>query len=268
MVRIHPRARAADRLQYAIDDRVLKKDYSDAATPDVTYAYDTWFPRQTSRLDGAGTTTFAYHPYGTSTLGAGSLSLVNGPYADDTLKHTYDELGRVKKLEIVDDATQSTASYSEAYTFDARARVTGVQNNLGASTYAFVGQSGRPSTVSYPNGMQTLYDYYAATGDFLLKQIKNLSAGTTPSVISQFDYTYRQDRSIDTWTIDQGSGATTWSFGYDGARELTSAKRQSGSSVLESSYYGYDVHERDPRGLTAAPWASTGMEIAAPPRGA
>lgn len=87
----------------------------------------------------------------------------------------------------------------------ARARVTGVQNGLGTSTYTFVGQSGRVSTASFANGMQTLYDYFSATGDFMLKQIKNLSSGTTPTIISQFDYTYRQDRSIDTWKIDQGA---------------------------------------------------------------
>lgn len=176
-----------------------------------------------SRQDGAGTTSFTYHPYGSSTLGAGRISLIDGPFTDDTQKHTYDELGRLKKLEVVDDATHSTATYSEEYTFGARSRTTGVQNNLGSSTYGFVGQSSRPSTVNYPNGMQVLYDYYGATGDFLLKQIKNLSSGTTPSILSQFDYTYRQDRSIDTWTIEQGSGATTWTFGYDGARQLTAA---------------------------------------------
>ena len=92
--------------------------------------------------------------------------------------------------------------------------------------------SGRPSTVNYPNGMQVLYDYYGVTGDFLLKQIKNLSSGTTPTVISQFDYTYRQDRSIDTWTVNQGSGATTWSFGYDGAQRMTWAtRREEGLSI-------------------------------------
>ncbi len=176
---------------------------------------------------GRGTTTFSYHPYGTSTLGAGRTSLVNGPLTDDTLKYTYDELGRLKKTEIVDDSTHTTASYAEESTFDTRARITGVQNNLGSSTYAFVGQTSRPSTVSYPNGMQVLYDYFGATSDFLLKQIKNMSAGTTPAVISQFDYTYRQDRSIDTWTVDQGSGASTWTFGYDDARQLASAKHQS-----------------------------------------
>lgn len=226
--------------KYAVDDRVTKNDYSDTATPDVLYAYDTWYPRLTSRQDGAGTTTFTYHANGSSTLGAGQVALINGPLADDTQKHTYDALGRLKKLEIVDDATQSTASYSEDLTFDARARVSGVLNTLGTTTYAFAGQSGRPTTVTYPNGMQVLYDYFGSTGDYLLKQIKNLSSGTTPTVISQFDYTYKQDRSIASWTVNQGSDATTWSFGYDAARQLTSASRGDGGVTVEANSYGYD----------------------------
>lgn len=226
---------------YGVDDRLAKKDYSDAATPDVTYAYDAWFPRLTSRVDGSGTTTFAYHPYGASANGAGQVALVNGPLANDTLKHTYDQLGRLKKLEIVDDATQTTPSYSEEYTFDSRSRVTNVVNNLGSTNYAFVGQSNRPSTVDYPNGMQTQLEYFASTGNFALKQIKNLTSGLTPAVISQFDYTYEPDRRISTWTIDQGSGAKTWSFAYDDARQLTSASlRDAAQALLESTTYGYD----------------------------
>lgn len=226
---------------YTVDDRIAKKDYSDTATPDVTYAYDAWYPRLTSQVDGTGTTTFTYHPDGTATNGAGQVALVNGPVSNDTLKFTYDELSRLKKLEIVDDATQTAASYSEEWAFDARSRVTGVQNNLGSTSYSFVGQSDRPSTVNYANGIQTLYDYFGATGDFLLKQIKNTSAGPSPTVISQFDYTYRQDRTIDTWTVDQGSGATTSTFGYDGARQLTSATRRDATqTVVESFFYKYD----------------------------
>ncbi len=170
--------------QYAIDDRVTKKDFSDMATPDVTFTYDPYFPRLATRQDGAGTTSFTYHPYGASTDGAGQVAVVNGPFSNDSLKHAYDELGRLKKLEIVDDARQSVPSYSEEYTFDGRSRVSAVQNNLGNTTYSFVGQSNRPSTVAHANGMQTLYDYVGATGDFLLRQIKNLSAGPNPSVIS------------------------------------------------------------------------------------
>ena len=227
--------------EYTLDDRVSKKNYSDAATADVVYTYDANFPRVATRQDGAGTTSFTYHSYGTSTNGAGQVAFVNGPFSNDTLKHTYDELGRLKKLEIVDDATRSVASYAEEYTFDARSRVSAVQNNLGNTTYSFVGQSNRPSTVAYANGMQTLYDYYGATGDFLLKQIKNLSASPSPSVISQFDYTYRADRSVETWKVEQGSGAKTWTFGYDAARELTTATlRDASQTLLESHTYGYD----------------------------
>lgn len=121
-----------------------------------------------------------------STLGAGQISLLDGPLTDDTQKHTYVELGRLEKLEIVDDSMHSTATYSEEYT------LTAVQNNLGTSNYSYSDQSGRPTTVGYPNGMQILYDYYSATDDLLLKQIENMSSGAAPTVISQFDYTYRQ----------------------------------------------------------------------------
>jgi hypothetical protein len=41
--------------------------------------------------------------------------------------------------------------------------------------------------------------------------------------------------------VDQGSGAKTWTFGYDGARQLTSAvQRDSSNVLLESNAYGYD----------------------------
>jgi len=224
-------------LEHALDNRVTKRDYSDPATADVLFTYDALFPRLTSRQDGAGTTTFAYHPYGA--LGAGQLALENGPLPDDTQKHTYDELGRPKKLELVDDATQTVVTYSEESTFDSRGRVTTVANNLGSTTLVYAGQSGRPTTVTYPNGMQSLYEYLGVTGDHLLSQIKHLSAPPV-TTISQFDTTYRPDRAIATWTVDQGSGASAWTFGYDASRQLTSADRRAGATLLASHYYGYD----------------------------
>lgn len=71
----------------------------------------------------------------------------------------------MKKLEIVDDATFSTASYSEDLTFDARGRVSQVVNSLGTFNYSYVGQSTRTSTVDYPNGMRVTCGYYGPTGD-------------------------------------------------------------------------------------------------------
>lgn len=131
------------------------------------------------------------------------------------MKYTYDELGRLKKTQIVDDATFTTASYSDEATFDTRGRVSAVTNNLGAFSYAYMGQSNRVDFVNYPNGMKVDYSYYGATTDFLLSQIKNLSAAVPPTVISQFDYTYNPDRTINTWTQLQNGVTTTWTFGYD-----------------------------------------------------
>jgi RHS repeat-associated protein len=146
-------------------------------------------------------------------------------------------------LEVVDDATYSTATLSEDLTFDSRGRVSGLTNNLGAFGYGYVGQSSRTSTVNYPNGMKTTYGYFGTSTDFLLKQIKNLSSGGVPSVISQFDYTYNPDRTIATWTQKQGSAAaTTWTFGYDALQQLTSAVRRDGSNnILENERYGFDA---------------------------
>ncbi|MBK6686384.1 MAG: RHS repeat protein [Deltaproteobacteria bacterium] len=227
--------------EYSLDDRLLFLNYSDPATADVTYAYDPWFPRLTSRVDGVGTTSYVYHPVDGTTLGAGQLARVNGPFPDDTLKYTYDELGRLKKTQIVDDATFTTASYSDEATFDTRGRVSAVTNNLGAFSYAYMGQSNRVDFVNYPNGMKVDYSYYGPTTDFLLSQIKNLSAAVPPTVISQFDYTYNPDRTINTWAQLQNGVTTTWTFGYDPIQQLTSAvRRNSGGTVIRDERYGYD----------------------------
>ena len=74
----------------------------------------------------------------------------------------------MKKPEIVDDATYSTASYSEDHPFDARGRVAQVVNSLGTVNYGYVGQSTRTSTVYYPSGMRVTYGYYRPAGAELL----------------------------------------------------------------------------------------------------
>ncbi|MBK6686402.1 MAG: hypothetical protein IPG45_18175 [Deltaproteobacteria bacterium] len=104
-----------------------------------------------------------------------------------------------------------------------------------------MGQSNRVDFVNYPNGMKVDYSYYGPTTDFLLSQIKNLSAAVPPTVISQFDYTYNPDRTINTWAQLQNGVTTTWTFGYDPIQQLTSAvRRNSGGTVIRDERYGYD----------------------------
>ncbi|MGF1483185.1 MAG: RHS repeat-associated core domain-containing protein [Opitutales bacterium] len=226
---------------YFVDGNLATIDYSDAGTPNLSMLYDQWYNRPTSMTDGIGTHSYAYHPNDGSTLGAGNLARVNGPFTDDTTKYTYDDLGRVRQMQIVDDATFTTASFSEEFVFDARSRLEQVINDLGTFDYTYIGQSNRIDTIAYPNGMTADYDYYTASGDFLLMQIQNLSSGTTPTVLSQFDYTYRQDRNIETWTVQQGGPAQTWTFGYDAEQQLqTAVRRNAAQTIIDRFRYGYD----------------------------
>ena len=93
---------------YFIDGNPALTDYSEADTPDKSFTYEIYYDRLATMTDGIGTSRFVYHPDDGLTDGAGYLARVDGPFVDDTMKYTYDALGRLKKREIVDDATDTT----------------------------------------------------------------------------------------------------------------------------------------------------------------
>jgi RHS repeat-associated protein len=229
-------------IQYSIDDQILNIDYSDPETPDVAYSYDPYFSRVVSRSDGVGTNSFTYYPVDGASLGAGQLKGVDGPFSDDTLIRTYDELGRTKWLRIVDDATTTTATWSEEYLFDSRGRVERVSNDLGDFDYTYLGQSSRIDRLDYPNGVQTIYDYFDGPTDWLLKEIKNLSGGSPAGLVSSFQYSYNPDRTIAGLSLRQGNTSTsTWVFTYNQDRELTGAQRvDSTGGIQEDHRFVYD----------------------------
>ena len=82
---------------YFKDGNLEKMDYPASGPPDVSYTYETDYDRVKTRSDGAGTWNYAY--YGLQTVGGGQINTINGPFADDTIKLTYDNLGRLDKRE-------------------------------------------------------------------------------------------------------------------------------------------------------------------------
>lgn len=106
-----------------------------------------------------------------------------------------------------------------------------------------MGQSSRTSTVNYPNGMKTTYGYFGTSTDFLLKQIKNLSSGGTPSIISQFDYNYQSrshDRDVDAEAgFGGGDDVDVWVRRAPAARRAL--QRDGSNNILESERYGFDA---------------------------
>jgi RHS repeat-associated protein len=141
---------------YARDDRLVGVGYGSAInpTPAVGFAWDAWFPRLVSMVDGTGTTQYAYHAIGTD--GAGRLAREATPQGE--IDYVYDALGRMSGR-IVDGS-------EEAVEYDALGRVTGEGNALGNFQTRYLGETGQPAALELLGGKFDLaLGYEANAGD-------------------------------------------------------------------------------------------------------
>jgi RHS repeat-associated protein len=222
---------------YLLDDNLEGVSYTNEQyeTPNVSFTYETAFNRVATMVDGTGTTTYGYHPIGsTPPLGAGRLASVDGPLSNDTIVYSYDELGRV-----VNRAINGVALTSE---FDALGRITTENNVLGSFSYQYDGVTARLKTVTYPNGQTTSYAYYTNSGDHRLQEIHHKkSAGVT---LSKFNYAYDDVGNITTWTQQQDANpAKAYDFTYDRADQLRTAVWRTTDptpTILKRYAYTYD----------------------------
>jgi RHS repeat-associated protein len=220
---------------YYVDNNLKQVTYTNAviATPTVSFNYDTNYNRLLTIVDGGGTNTYSYYAVTNSQLGAGKLQSLDGPWANDTITYTYDEVGRVK--------TRSIDNVAVSLTYDALGRVTVVTNVLGSFTNEYVGVTGRIGTNYYPDGQKTVFSYYGATNDFRLQQIQHSTINTQ---LSTFQYTYDADGQIATWTQQADAGTpTVWVTEYDPVDQLLGVTVHSNSvtgAILKQFIYGYD----------------------------
>ena len=231
---------------YNLDNTLASTTYTPAsgvsATPTVSFVYDSVYNRVTSMTDGTGTTTYSYYPItGSVTTGAGRLASSSVPIAGSTaaVTYSYDALGRVTGHS-VDTATTNANNVSAA--FDTLGRVTNVTNALGAFTYAYLDQTSRASSVTYPSGtgLSTAYSYFNNAGDQRLQEIKNLAGS---NVLSDFQYTYNPVGTIATWQQQADSNTpTSYALTYDAADQLINAVQTntSTSATVSSNAYNYD----------------------------
>lgn len=199
-------------LTYNLADELLARRYLNALrpTPDVFFSYDMHYRRLTSMTDGNGTTSFEYFPIN-GQPGAGQLASVDGPWANDKVDYTYDELGRLIKRAI------QGAAVTRIY--DAGGRVTQITNGLGVFSQTWEGGSRRLSSVIYPNGQHSDFAYFGNDHDHLLQRITHfLSSGAKLS-----EFTYARDASgrITQWTQTQAGRTKTWAPSYDAMDRLT-----------------------------------------------
>lgn len=232
--------------KYLKDGALGKVEYTGEinATADVSFTYDTIYPRPAAMTDGLGATSYGYHPVSSSQLGAGQLASVDGPFANDTVTYTYDELGRTLTRKI------NGAANSTGLTYDAAGRVTQIVNPLGTFGFGYVNATDRLDYVNYPNAQRTNYAYYpketaapgAGNGDFRLQQIQNLKTAGGLN-LSTFAYTYDTAGIISTWTQQAGTNPSqTYTFGYDLADQLRTAllRNTTTGASLHANTYAYD----------------------------
>jgi RHS repeat-associated protein len=225
---------------YNLDNTVSQVVYTDAtiATPTVSCTYDPVYPRISTMTDDTGTTTYSYNAItATPTLGAGRLYSVETPLT--TISYTYDELGR--------QLSQTIGGTASSVTYDTLGRVVTATNALSSTafTYSYLGNTGRVSSMSYPNGQSTVYTYQDSTttpNEPWLSEIKNLNASS--AVISKFDYGYDAQGQITSWTQQTDSNdPQNWANQYDLEGKLTGVNvtDTTTSSLLHQYAYLYDA---------------------------
>ena len=229
--------------QYNLDGTTASIAYAGSAqaTPGVSYSYDPQRARLTSMVDGIGTASYSYYPFGSGgpgALGAGRVQSVDGPFANEMVSYQYDQLGRVTK--------RTVDGMDETFGYEPLGRLQTDTNALGTFTYGYDGTTGRVSSVGYPNGQQALYSYSEDnTQDRRLSQIKHL----TPSggLLDQFDYSYDGPLGHIAHWGQQQPGATAgtmatnaYGLGYDTNGQLTQAVLNGDGTNLGSGVWSYD----------------------------
>ena len=204
---------------YFEDDNLSTVSYTNvsgqllANTPAVRFTYDPNYNRIASMIDGIGTTTYSYSSVPlSSTLGANKLHQISGPFSNDTITYTYDELGRVLSQDI--NGTTNSVVY------DSLGRLYTNTSPLGTFTRLYeTDVTPRLHSVSYPNGQTATYLYYGNDGDRRLQTLQHQTSGSVN--LSQHDYSYDADGQIQAWTKLLGANEVDLSFGYDDADQLT-----------------------------------------------
>jgi RHS repeat-associated protein len=208
---------------YAVDDRTAGISYFGALnpTPGVGFAYDPYFPRLTTMIDGTGTTQYDYAPVGS--LGALQLQAEIGPLPNGKITYGYDALGRIVARD-VDGAAP------EGFGYDPIGRLIAHSDALGSFHFSYLGETQQRVERRLVGGnVATSWSYLTNADDRRLKSIAN-----TPG--REFDYTTTPEDVIDKIVEKKtGNVLQQWNFAYDGDYRLLTADASSGKK------YGYTL---------------------------
>ncbi|MGX5804292.1 RHS repeat-associated core domain-containing protein [Bradyrhizobium sp. Arg314] len=204
---------------HAKDDRLSGITYLNSVnpTPNVSFAYDPYFPRPASMTDGTGTTQYSYFP--PFAQGALKLQQESGPLANSAITYAYDELGRPS-------SRTAAGAGAETFGYDAIGRLTGHTSDLGAFVLGYLGQTDQVTGRQLANStLATSWSYLPNSGDRRLAQISNV--GLSAGQFSTYQYTTTPENLITSITETSDSPASyptssTQTASYNNLNQLTS----------------------------------------------
>jgi RHS repeat-associated protein len=205
---------------YDKDNELAGIDYLNAVNPtsNVTYAYDTYFPRRVSMTDGTGTTQYSYVPVGT--LGALQLQQETPPLANSAIAYAYDALGRVGSRSV-------TGAGTESFQYDTLGRLISDSNDLGTFTLTYLGQTGQITARQLANSsLATSWTYLPNSGDRRLAGISTTGLSAGQSTGFQFTTDAENQITGTTQTSDAAiaypPGSAQQTASYNNLNQLTS----------------------------------------------
>jgi len=198
--------------QYTYDQNHNLKTtaYSDG-TPGVQYAYDD-FNRAISRTDGIGTHTFGYDANS-------RLLSMDGPWDNDTLAYSYDDIGRIATI-------QQQSGETIQFAYDALARLSAINKGSETFAYAYPPNTASPlpdSLTRGPGGSVTAYQHDALNR---LTAITNRKASQEMINANEFTYNSRDHRGSE--TVTNGNPITSFTnnlvtYDYNNRNQLLSS---------------------------------------------
>jgi RHS repeat-associated protein len=226
---------------YAQDNQLAGISYLGAvnATPNISFAYDPYFPRRVSMVDGNGTTSYSYVPVGS--FGALQLQQESGPLSSDTITYTYDEVGR--------GASRTVAGAGvETFGFDPIGRLTSHASDLGSFTLTYLGETNQITQRQLASStLSTAWSYLPNAGDRRLAEISNV--GLSSGQYSTYGYATTPENFISAISETSDSStvypsALTQTTSYNNLNQLTNLSGQALSfdangNLLSDGQRGY-----------------------------
>ena len=195
-------------VRYTYNNKGLLTNTSYSSLPDLTYDYD-GLQRLTTSENTVRTRTDTYQP---NTNLVNKISYTGGSsFTPFDLEYTYDDYGNITSV------TAGSVFYNQAYTYDAQGQLTNATINNVAYAYTY-DTAGNLLTAKNKTGDHTYV--YGDTNGWV-------------DLLTSFDnHTISYDNNGNPTSYYNG---TSWTFGWQNGRELTSASK-SGTSIS----YTYD----------------------------